>query len=79
LELKVSSDVNPASVFQEALAYINETAGEQFKVDPDAAVFLVTADLSKVAGNGFPCQCECGSSGNCGGGGGGHSRARGDV
>ena len=76
LELELAPDVDPASVFQEALASLVATTGHDFKIDPDAPVLLVTADLSMAVSPGdAKCGCQCGAQGNCGGSGSGGSHA----
>ena len=72
LTLEISNDVQPASIFQQALASLNATTGQAFKIDVDAAVLVVSADFQAPVDPGnATCGCQCGTQGNCGGGGSG--------
>src|SRR5262249_32711765 len=70
LHLEISADADPASIFQQALASIALATDQEFKIDAQAGVFLVTADLSAPP-SALECKCLCGTSTACGGGGGG--------
>jgi hypothetical protein len=74
LLLEVSSKVDSAVVFQQALAALSSVADQPVTIDPEAEVLVVTADLTKRSGD-PRCACQCGTSTGtgqtCGGGGGG--------
>jgi hypothetical protein len=84
LLLTVSDSPDTASIFQQALASFSAAVNQDLTIDPEARVFLITADLSAPAPSASPdslvpqqCQCDCGGhyATGCGGGGGGGSRS----
>jgi predicted CoA-binding protein len=74
LVLEVSSDVDTVNVFQQALTSLNAIADQEFRIDHEADVIVVSADLSTTSAE-ARCACQCGTSTGtgqtCGGGGGG--------
>ena len=71
LELQVTTDIDPATIFQQALASLTATAGQELEIDSDATVVLVTADLSDGAPIERACMCKCGPAATCSGSGSG--------
>jgi hypothetical protein len=75
LALEISSDVDPALIFQQALSSLNASTGQDFKIDADAPMFVVTADFTmSVDPAHATCGCQCGAQGNCCGSGSGGGR-----
>jgi hypothetical protein len=74
LAVEVSSDVDPATIFQQALASLTATAGQELEIDTAAQVVLVTADLSNTKPSlERACMCKCGPAATCCGSGSGHT------
>lgn len=72
LVLQISSEVDAAAVFREALASLTAAVPDHnFTIDAEAGLLVVTADDIKKLLIPPNCACQCGLAATCGGGGGG--------